>query len=90
MQSMKKKLSLFERVRIRLGLQPCEMAAAFHAPRQWYPRRKNPNCSLTVHQLAHLYRMSGMSPEEFMREVLEAAKVGGRKGDKKLNEDSKE
>ena len=66
-------LSLFEIVRHHLEWENWEMAAAFDQPRQWAWKKRNPNGLLLIRDIAKLYDLSGMTPEEFLTAIKQAA-----------------
>jgi hypothetical protein len=75
-QQKKRKLdqtSLYEAIRVELGLEKYQLAQLLGQTRQWYTRKKNPLCTMTTPDLWKLYKVSGMTPEEFVRAIQKAA-----------------
>jgi hypothetical protein len=64
--------SLYEVIRHELDLEKFELAHLLGEQRQWYTRKKNPHCTMTVVDLYKLYNVSGMMPEEFVKAILRA------------------
>lgn len=72
----KPKTSLYEVIRHELDLEKHELAHMLGERRQWYTRKKNPLCTMTVVDLWKLYKVSGMTPERFVKAIAKAN--GGR------------
>lgn len=68
--------SLYEVIRHELDLEKFELAHRLGHSRQWFTRKKNPNCQMTVVDLYKLYKASGMPPEQFVKAIQKAC--GGR------------
>lgn len=68
----KPKTSLYEVIREELNLEKYELAHMLGEQRQWYTRKKNPFCTLTVVDLWKLYSVSGMTPNEFIKAIAKA------------------
>lgn len=63
------KTSLYEVVRQERNLEKYELAHMLGERRQWYTRKKNPLCTMTVVDIYKLYKVSGMTPKEFVRAI---------------------
>lgn len=68
----KLKTSLYEVVRQNRNLEKYELAHMLGERRQWYTRKKNPLCTMTVVDIYKLYKVSGMTPEQFMKAIAQA------------------
>lgn len=66
------KTSLYEVIREELNLEKYELAHMLGEKRQWYTRKKNPLCTMTVVDLWRLYSVSGMTPQEFVKALAKA------------------
>jgi hypothetical protein len=66
------KTSLYEVIREELNLEKYELAHMLGEQRQWYTRKKNPLCTMTVVDLWRLYSVSGMTPQEFVKALAKA------------------
>jgi hypothetical protein len=64
--------SLYEIIRHDLDLEKCELAHRLGERRQWYTRKKNPLCTMTVVDLWRLYKASKMTPEQFVKAIVKA------------------
>lgn len=64
--------SLYEVIRHELDLEKFELAHMLGHPRQWFTRKKNPNCQMTVVELWRLYKASNMTPEQFVKAIAKA------------------
>jgi hypothetical protein len=67
------KLSLHEIIRAHLGWENHELAQAFGEPRQWAYKRRNPDQLVRMGEVLKLYEVSGMTPEEFIKALRQAA-----------------
>jgi len=68
----KTKTSLYEVIREELGLEKYQLAHMLGHPRQWYTRKKSPLCQMTVVDLWALYKVSEMTPEQFVKAMAKA------------------
>lgn len=68
----KPKTSLYEVIREELNLEKYELAHMLGERRQWYTRKKNPLCTMTVVDLWKLYSVSRMTPQEFIKAIAKA------------------
>jgi hypothetical protein len=68
----KPQTSLYEVIRHELNLEKFELAHMLGHPRQWYTRKKSPNCQMTVVDLWRLFKASKMTSEQFVKAIAKA------------------